>query len=52
MKLERVVIWGGDYTKRAGKERTDFSSFPKTEYTREIHVKNTKKDKNKNRIEY
>ena len=50
MNYERVIIWGGDYTKSAGTERTDFSSFHKTEYTREIYVKNTKKDKNKNDV--
>ena len=37
MNLERVAIFGGDYTKSAGTERTDFSSFHKTESTREIH---------------
>ena len=47
MNLERVVIGGGYYTKRTGTERTDFSSFHKTESTREIHVTKTKKDKKK-----
>ena len=50
MDIERVLIGGGDYTKRTGTERTDISSLHKTESTSEIHDKNDKKEKNKNDV--
>ena len=47
MDIERVLIDGGEYIKRTGTERTDFSSLHKTrtDLSREIHIKNEKNDK-------
>ena len=49
MDIERVLIDGGEYIKRTGTERTDFSSLHKTrtDLSREIHIKNEKNDKDK-----
>ena len=47
MDIERVLIGGGEYTKRTGTERTDISSLHKirSESSRDIRIKNEKSNK-------